>query len=575
MAEQVEIKNELNTLESEIKDFINSQPYWAQYLCFQILENSEIAEDKIETAFSYLLEELGLKNKSVKSTIPNVYATESHSDYFKEDVVFNSLESVENVNALCENQKLELTPNLTIVYGSNGSGKSGYVRLFRKAFYSKIKKDILPNINLSSDLKPVKACFNFTSDGENFNLKFPEDSNNKIFSQFAVFDGEIGKKHLSSRNDFSFRPAGLNLFNEFNNSLEKLNSKLKDEIAKRSIVNPFADEDIFPGESPIKAFLISLSAESDFTKVDKYLPFTEIDKKRKDEVEKHYDDLKIRLAQKDKSLKSLKRIKTLLYAKKTEFAKINKFFTSNQFNMINSFISDYKNKQKLAQEKGIEKFKTDKISNIDTAEWKNFIIAANKFANIQTSLKYPSEGDYCLFCQQPLKTDSSINLIHSYWEYIKSVVEQDVKAAKKKIEEKVAEYKEIQFNQFPESDTLTIWLKEKHESCFNYFIDILEKQDKLAQSIINNLIKSEIFTSSEVQVDLHKINMILADVEKEIKMFEEDGEFKTLSKMLEEKTYLAHKEKLELRLPQIKELYANMIWVNRAKIGRASCRERV
>ena len=62
-----------------------------------------------------------------------------------------------------------------------------------------------------------------------------------MFNQFAVFDGDIGRKHLSVRNDFNFRPAGLQLFNEFNSVLEKLNIKLNSNIQLKTIANPFAD----------------------------------------------------------------------------------------------------------------------------------------------------------------------------------------------------------------------------------------------------------------------------------------------------------------------------------------------
>jgi hypothetical protein len=563
MADKVKEKKEVKTLELEVNAFISSQPYWAQHICSQILENKEIDDVVINTAFSYLLEDLGLKEETDKTKIQFSF-NENSSDDFKEDILFKSLKKVEGVNALSENQIIELTPNLTIVYGANGSGKSGYVRLFKNAFYSKDKKDILPNINITTDHKAISAIFSFTTDGNYLELNFPDDSKNGIFSQFAVFDGDVGKKHLSSRNDFRFRPAGLNLFNGFNTSLEKINEKLDNEISKKNIVNPFLGEDIFPGDSPIKDFLVSLSSESDLTKLNEYIPFSEDDKRKKIEFEKQYDDLKIKLAQKEKALKDLYNIKKLLNAKKASLTNLNKWFAINQLKAINTLISDCKTKIDLVQKEGIEKFKTEKISNIGSIEWKNFIVAAEKFANIQSESSYPNEGDHCLFCLQPLQTSTSIELIHNYWAYIKSVAEQEAKTAKENIGKQIKGYSELNLLQLPESDSLTIWLKENYKSFYEYYIGKLEEQNKLLQIIINNLNALELIPNNEIQIDLKSMDTFLIELDKEIKIFEDDEENKILSGLLSNKTYLVHKEKLGIRFDDIRKLHENMIWVEKA-----------
>jgi len=277
---EANIIEEVKTLETEVKEFANSQPYWAKYLCSEILAGNEITDAIINTSYSYLLETLGLKEATDKAEISISYNPNA-SDDFKENLYFVSLTNVEGVNALTENQTIELTPSLTIIYGANGAGKSGYVRLLKNVFYSKDKGDILQNINIESGHKPISATFNLSSDGTSISLKYPGDTGNGIFNQFAVFDGDIGKKHLSIRNDFSFRPAGLQLFNEFNVALEKLNAKLNNDVQKKSIVNPFADDDIFQGESEIKSFLTQLSHNSKLEELKAHLPIRMRKKQRK------------------------------------------------------------------------------------------------------------------------------------------------------------------------------------------------------------------------------------------------------------------------------------------------------
>ena len=69
---------------------------------------------------------------------------------------------------------------------------------------------------------------------------------------------------------------------------------------------------------------------------------------------------------------------------------------------------------------------------------------------------------------------------------------------------------------------------------------------------------------SEIQVSLDTFNIIIIEIEKEIKAFEEDTQNIKLNKLLKEKTFLAHKEKLEARYNDIEKLHNNLIWVNKA-----------
>jgi translation initiation factor RLI1 len=164
MEDNTETVDEVKNLETEVKMFAYSQPYWAKYLCAEILAGNEITDTIIATSYSYLLENLDLKEKTDRPKLSISYNPNA-SDDFKEILSFNSLTNVEGVNALTENQTIELTPNLTIIFGANGAGKSGYVRLLKNVFYSKDKGDIFPNINIESGHKPISAKFEFSSSG--------------------------------------------------------------------------------------------------------------------------------------------------------------------------------------------------------------------------------------------------------------------------------------------------------------------------------------------------------------------------------------------------------------------------
>ena len=160
--EIAEVKQQVETLETEVKKFADGLPYWAKFLAEKILSSNVVSDNDIDTLYSYLLEQLKLKETTEKPEISIDYNAANAGNY-KSDLLLTKLENVEGVNALTENQTIEFCPNLTIVYGANGSGKSGYIRLLKNVFYSKAPETILSNIHIENGHKAVNAKFTFKS----------------------------------------------------------------------------------------------------------------------------------------------------------------------------------------------------------------------------------------------------------------------------------------------------------------------------------------------------------------------------------------------------------------------------
>ena len=115
--EQETTIEKIETLESEIRDYANTLPYWGKYLANQILSGQEVTDDNITSAYSFLLEDLHLKEKSDRPEITLGTRSINATDY-KWNLLFSKLETVEGVNALVENQTIDFSKNLTVIYGT-------------------------------------------------------------------------------------------------------------------------------------------------------------------------------------------------------------------------------------------------------------------------------------------------------------------------------------------------------------------------------------------------------------------------------------------------------------------------
>ena len=163
----------IDSLSSEIEQFAESLPYWAKYLSSKLLSGASFSDTNINTAYTYFLEDAGLKPSTEKPDIV-ISCDNASSDDFKDDLLLTSLQNLKGVNALVENQKIEFCPQGTIVYGVNGSGKTSYTRLLKKAFHSRSTEEILPNIHVANSHSDVSAEISFTSKSKLYALTYPD-----------------------------------------------------------------------------------------------------------------------------------------------------------------------------------------------------------------------------------------------------------------------------------------------------------------------------------------------------------------------------------------------------------------
>lgn len=73
-----------------------------------------------------------------------------------------TLDAITNVNRLSKDAALSLSPDgVTLIYGDNGSGKSGFIRILKKAGRARDNESILPDV-YSAGIAKLPASARFT-----------------------------------------------------------------------------------------------------------------------------------------------------------------------------------------------------------------------------------------------------------------------------------------------------------------------------------------------------------------------------------------------------------------------------
>lgn len=128
--------------------WFKKQPKWIQYAAKRLLELGEIDVHSVDELVKICIEEAAGNVQDFESEFPsNDFRTET------EDLLrICSIGDVHNINALAPKSPLKFgESNLSIIYGLNGSGKSGYVRILKHASGSRNSGTLHSNIYSSEE----------------------------------------------------------------------------------------------------------------------------------------------------------------------------------------------------------------------------------------------------------------------------------------------------------------------------------------------------------------------------------------------------------------------------------------
>src|SRR3989339_203088 len=225
--------------------WLSRKPYWEQYVWDVNFEKESLTVEDIDLCYQYLSEYLGLIG-----SLP----FEKPAISFKNDIIIPSevssksakikileVKNFKNINAISEDCSVKFGSNLTLIYGSNGSGKSGVGRLLCNACFSRGEREILPNVKNAAmtDLQ-AKAKFVLSEGAESLTeIDYYLGHNNDVLKCFSVFDSESVLIHLDQSNQVKFTPAHIKIFDKVANTISELEKRLINEKNSKKKDNPF------------------------------------------------------------------------------------------------------------------------------------------------------------------------------------------------------------------------------------------------------------------------------------------------------------------------------------------------
>lgn len=181
-------------------------------------------------------------------------------------IVLRCLRDLRHVNRIAAAQRLTFCPKgITIVYGGNGSGKSGYARVLKRACRARdASEQVHPNaFDPAATACVPEAVFDIDLGQLSTSTTWKRDHPAPAeLSSIAVFDGKCARAYLDDEQDVAYLPYGLDIVESLGQRvLPELSRRLAAELATvNTDVTPFAD---LVGDTAVGKAFRTLSASTD------------------------------------------------------------------------------------------------------------------------------------------------------------------------------------------------------------------------------------------------------------------------------------------------------------------------
>lgn len=190
-------------------------PTWQQDAMARIYFNRDLSNGDLEDLLALAKLEAGIPDPKCRTPRPldrALIATEADSS---RSVRLRAIKGLANVNALAPGGCLPIAENgLTVVYGENGAGKSGYARILKHACRARDQREpVLPDAKLDPSAvgKPT-AILEITLNGVAQDLTWVYASPSpEALSEISIFDTHCARAYIDNQGDFAYRPYGLDI----------------------------------------------------------------------------------------------------------------------------------------------------------------------------------------------------------------------------------------------------------------------------------------------------------------------------------------------------------------------------
>ena len=433
---------------------------WQQIAVVKVL-NHDLDDEDVETLAGICIREKNdAENLAEEIVDPLAGFKRSEAEEDVDGVVIKEINSTQNINALKDDSNISFgEAGLTVVYGSNAVGKSGFSRIFKAACMCRDSEKIHGNI-ANEDIvdSSAKIVYSNSKPDETYDWNSSAPQNAEL-QTVHIFDSRSARIHLNSKNEVMYVPAGLDIFDKLATLFQAVAEELSRQIAECNRSSPNFDL-IFDEytDTPVYELLQNLGDKEKVAELKKLIGLNEAETLRLTELKRQI---------KDKEANHPTKRREVLSQKKARFTKLHNALAAYQRKLNQETVDKICKAKtvmleadKLAAAAKKKTFTEGYIDGTGDPLWNVMWSAAAAYSEQSAyhEHEFPNTGDgsKCVLCQQPLSGEAKTKL-RGFKDFVADKSQEVARKSRETFEILVNEFEDITIQ---DRDTLTEILEE-------------------------------------------------------------------------------------------------------------------
>lgn len=414
------------TVLEELLAWSNDRPAWQRDALRRLVLTGELSDADIADLTEICKSTHGLAEQQTATPLTKEHVPEARAG--TSPVSLESIFHHRGVNALAEDQTLRFGPNLTVVYGDNAAGKTGYIRILKSACRARGQETILGNvISGGTPLSPV-VSIRYKVGAEAEPREWAGTGEDEFISRVSVFDSQSAAVYLTEKTDVAFRPFGLDLFDKLVRACRAVRARLEGEqqaLASNALASVQAQ---IPEGTAVARLLASISSLTKPEAVQALAQLSAGEETRLAQVEKSLLDLQANDPEKLVRELALRagRIRVLgRHLRDVETA-----LSTAAVEAVFATRAEGRRKSEEARRLREATFPNGMLAGTGSEAWTALWEAARRFSSDDA---YPGqvfpvveEGARCVLCQQDLDPSASLRL-RQFETFVASTTERELR----------------------------------------------------------------------------------------------------------------------------------------------------
>ena len=497
---------------------------WQQDAVRRMLTLEELTDTDKTDLLNMLKEKHGLLGDNVICPKPNTVIKGQISGVpnSKVGIVLKRLDKVKNVNAIPDESFIPFGhEGLTGIYGENGAGKSGYVRVLKRACSAKASiEPIHPNVFSNKPFGPSSAILKIGVAGkEDIEINWKDGAAKEdILTNIFVFDSKEAAVIVDDEKDVSFLPYGTKVFSQLTSLLKEFREILTKE---KPAIGKLDFKDI-PVSSEGSNFINSLTASTPTPIIEKNTHWELSDVQELTTLESNINEAKS--PDRTAKIRRLKTITSSITELQDEISIINTALSIEKEDTLKEILNGLKAAEEALLVVANQSVGNEPLSGVGGEAWQTLYNAAKNYSlkDAYPEIPFPvvEENSRCVLCMQLMLGDTA-ERFHRFHEFMEQTSKKNHEDYLLKLNNFTEEIESLDFTKFTSTSDLMLEIKERYPNIATALTEYSNKMKLRSQCFISNCQnkKFDAFEPPEQSPD-SEISKLLNDIKEEINPLE-------------------------------------------------------